>query len=121
MTITVRAIYESGVLRPIEPLKLPEGEAVDVTIATTQAAAPSVRAPIPEAEDYRRRIPSNRRVRAGPDDLGYALMIEPNRCPAGSEEDGNPVADHERPCVVDLEAPTAVQIDRENSERLQLP
>ena len=38
MTITVRAIYEHGVLRPVEPLALPEGEAVDVTIATTQAA-----------------------------------------------------------------------------------
>ena len=44
MTITVRAIYEHGVLRPVEPLALPEGEAVDVTIATTQAAMSTLRA-----------------------------------------------------------------------------
>jgi predicted DNA-binding antitoxin AbrB/MazE fold protein len=40
MTITFRAVYENGVLRPVEPLVLPEGEAVDVTIATTQQPAP---------------------------------------------------------------------------------
>ncbi len=34
MTITVRAIYESGVLRLAQPLGLDEGETVDVTVAT---------------------------------------------------------------------------------------
>jgi predicted DNA-binding antitoxin AbrB/MazE fold protein len=33
MTMTFRAFYDCGVLRPIEPLALSEGETVDVTIA----------------------------------------------------------------------------------------
>ena len=56
MTITVRAIYQNDVLRPVESLTLPEGEAVDVTIAIMQHAAPILRAPTPDEEDYSRRI-----------------------------------------------------------------
>jgi predicted DNA-binding antitoxin AbrB/MazE fold protein len=43
MTITVRAVYAGGVLRPVQPLALAEGETVDVTIAPgdTVAAAAS--------------------------------------------------------------------------------
>jgi predicted DNA-binding antitoxin AbrB/MazE fold protein len=33
MKTTVEAIYSGGVLRPIQPLALPEGETVEVTIA----------------------------------------------------------------------------------------
>ena len=33
MTITVKAIYEHGVLRPIEPISLVEGTRVEVTVA----------------------------------------------------------------------------------------
>ena len=40
MTVTVRAIYEGGVLRPDQPLLLKEGDAVDLTIAP--AAAPQL-------------------------------------------------------------------------------
>ncbi len=78
MTITVRAIYENGVLRPVEPLRLPEGEAVDVTIATTQATAPSLRAPTPEEEDYRRRIKAAKSL-----DEMYAIMTTAPRLPEG--------------------------------------
>jgi predicted DNA-binding antitoxin AbrB/MazE fold protein len=38
MTMTVRATYEGGVLRPAQPLALKEGEAVDLTIAPTPPA-----------------------------------------------------------------------------------
>jgi predicted DNA-binding antitoxin AbrB/MazE fold protein len=69
VTITVRAIYENGVLPPVEPLTLPEGEAVDLTIATTQPVAPMLRAPTPEEEDYSRRIKSAKSL----DEL-YAVM-----------------------------------------------
>jgi predicted DNA-binding antitoxin AbrB/MazE fold protein len=60
MTMTVRAVYEGGVLRPVEPLALPEGETVDVTIARTRPAGPALRAPTPEEEDYVRRIKAAR-------------------------------------------------------------
>ncbi len=32
MTITVKAIYEHGILRPIEPISLVEGTRVEVTV-----------------------------------------------------------------------------------------
>jgi predicted DNA-binding antitoxin AbrB/MazE fold protein len=38
MTTTVRAVYEGGVLRPVQPLPLDEGEAVDVTVSRTKAS-----------------------------------------------------------------------------------
>ena len=36
MTITVRAVYEGGVLRLAQPLGLNEGETVDVTVTRTK-------------------------------------------------------------------------------------
>ena len=42
MTITVEAIYESGVLRPVQPLPLKEQERVQVTIH--QGDSPLLRA-----------------------------------------------------------------------------
>lgn len=56
MTMTIRAVYEGGVLRPIEPLALLEGETVDVTIAQTNPLGPPLRAPTPAEEDYARRM-----------------------------------------------------------------
>jgi predicted DNA-binding antitoxin AbrB/MazE fold protein len=56
MTMTVRAVYEGGVLRPIEPLVLSEGETVEVTIAQTKPLGRRLRAPTPAEEDYARRI-----------------------------------------------------------------
>jgi predicted DNA-binding antitoxin AbrB/MazE fold protein len=39
MTITVQAVYSHGVLRPVQPLALAEGETVELTIASTKVAA----------------------------------------------------------------------------------
>jgi predicted DNA-binding antitoxin AbrB/MazE fold protein len=56
MTVTVRAVYEHGILRPVEPLALFEGEAVEVTIAYADKAEPMLRSPTPLEQDYARRI-----------------------------------------------------------------
>jgi predicted DNA-binding antitoxin AbrB/MazE fold protein len=56
MTITVRAVYEHGILRPVEPLALSEGEAVEVTIAFADKAEPIHRPPTPEEQDYAQRM-----------------------------------------------------------------
>jgi predicted DNA-binding antitoxin AbrB/MazE fold protein len=77
MTINVRAIYENGVLRPVEPLTLPEGEAVDLTIATT-TAAPFLRAPTPDEEDYTRRVKAAKSL-----DEMYAVMATAPKLPEG--------------------------------------
>ncbi|MFI5461457.1 MAG: antitoxin family protein [Isosphaerales bacterium] len=78
MTITVRAVYENGVLRPVEPLALPEGEAVDVTIATTKPAGPILRTPTPAEEDYARRIKAAQSL-----DEMYAVIATAPRLPEG--------------------------------------
>ncbi|MBN1396107.1 MAG: antitoxin family protein [Pirellulales bacterium] len=38
MTTTVEAIYEQGILRPLTPLDLPEGQRVQVLLATDRPA-----------------------------------------------------------------------------------
>ena len=78
MTITVRAVYEHGVLRPVEPLSLPEGEAVDVTIATARSTGPTLRPPTPEEQDYERRIKAVQSL----DEL-YAVMATAPGPPEG--------------------------------------
>ena len=40
MTTTVKAIFEAGLLRPLTPLELREGEEVDMTINSRREAAP---------------------------------------------------------------------------------
>ena len=78
MTITVRAVYEHGTLRPVEPLSLPEREAVDVTIVTANAAGPILRPPTPAEQDYRRRIEAARSL-----DEIYAVMATAPGLPEG--------------------------------------
>jgi predicted DNA-binding antitoxin AbrB/MazE fold protein len=57
MSITIQAVYEGGVLRPLQPLDLAEGATVDVTVATTRPPlGPALRPPTPEEEDYARRL-----------------------------------------------------------------
>ena len=56
MPITVRAVYQGGVLRPVQPLALDEGETVEVTIAKARPARPALRPTTPEEEDYIRRL-----------------------------------------------------------------
>jgi len=41
MTKEFEAIYERGVLRPLEPLPLPEGSRLDVIIVTRDIAGPN--------------------------------------------------------------------------------
>jgi predicted DNA-binding antitoxin AbrB/MazE fold protein len=52
MTITVRAVYAGGVLRPVQPLALAEGETVEVTIAP--GSIPAATATVSEEEIIRR-------------------------------------------------------------------
>ncbi len=39
MTITVKAVYEQGVFRPVRPLSLADGEVCDLTVATERETA----------------------------------------------------------------------------------
>ncbi len=50
MEQTVLAVYENGVLRPLEPLELPEHSTVQVRVQTTDAD------PRVEAQNYRQRV-----------------------------------------------------------------
>jgi predicted DNA-binding antitoxin AbrB/MazE fold protein len=56
MSMTVRAVYEGGVLRPIKAISLPEGETVDIVI--TQLKPPGSQLPEPTLENkaYASRI-----------------------------------------------------------------
>ncbi len=56
MRMTIRAVYQGGLLRPDQPLPLAEGETVEVSIATAKPAGAVLRPPTPEEEDYARRI-----------------------------------------------------------------
>ena len=52
MTMTVEAVYAGGVLRPVQPLALAEGETVQVTIAPASTTATT--GPVSEEEIIRR-------------------------------------------------------------------
>jgi predicted DNA-binding antitoxin AbrB/MazE fold protein len=78
MTITVRAVYEHGVLRPVEPLSLSDGEAVEVTIATAEPAGPIERPPTPEEKYYARRLKAAQSL-----DEIYAVMATAPKLPEG--------------------------------------
>ncbi len=86
MTNTIRAVFEGGVLRPTEPLGLPEGETVEVTIvgrASSPAAATA------SEEEIIRRIQASRTYRdwleatklLPSDDGGYDIVkaLDENR------------------------------------------
>lgn len=49
MATTVRAVYVGGVLRPLQPLALADGETVELTLVASGAAPP-----VPEEEVVRR-------------------------------------------------------------------
>jgi predicted DNA-binding antitoxin AbrB/MazE fold protein len=78
MTITIRAVYESGVLRPVEPLALSEGETVDITIASGRLAGSQPRNPTSAETDYARRIKAAQSL-----DEMYAIMANAPRLPEG--------------------------------------
>jgi predicted DNA-binding antitoxin AbrB/MazE fold protein len=52
---TVLAVYEGGLLRPLEPLALSEGQAVQLMVNTCPPFLP-LRPPTPEEEAYDRRL-----------------------------------------------------------------
>ncbi|HUY33060.1 MAG TPA: antitoxin family protein [Pirellulales bacterium] len=78
MTLTIRAVYEDGVLRPIGPLALSEGETVEVTIAKTKPAGPPLRVLTPVEDDYAARI----RAAQSLDEM-YAVMETAPPLPVG--------------------------------------
>jgi len=78
MKTTVRAVYENGVLRPVERLSLAEGETVDVTIAKKETVGPIRRAPSPADQDYARRIEAAQSL-----DEVYAVMATAPGLPEG--------------------------------------
>lgn len=41
MSLTVEAIYEDGVLKPVQPIALPEGTHVSVVITSTEFSQPT--------------------------------------------------------------------------------
>ena len=47
MTMTIDAVYEAGVFRPLKPMKLPEGEQVKLTINSDLLAEMERNAPDP--------------------------------------------------------------------------
>lgn len=49
MTMTVQAIYIGGVLRPMQPLALAEGDTVEITIASSMALSSAVHTPEEES------------------------------------------------------------------------
>lgn len=52
MTMTIQAVYAGGVLRPVQPLALEEGQTVEVTVAPA-TTVPATK-PISEEEIIRR-------------------------------------------------------------------
>jgi predicted DNA-binding antitoxin AbrB/MazE fold protein len=62
MNLTIQAVYEQGVLRPVVPLSLPEGRTFDVIIAAAEPTV-SVLRPATEAErEYARRVNTTRNL-----------------------------------------------------------
>ncbi len=53
--IRVMAVYENGVFKPREPLKLPEGQLVQLAVYPQKPLVP-LRPRTPEEEDFERRI-----------------------------------------------------------------
>jgi predicted DNA-binding antitoxin AbrB/MazE fold protein len=76
MTITIQAVYESGVQRPIQRLDLAEGATVEVIIALPKLLGPAPRPPTPEEEDYVRRMKAAKSL-----EEMYAVMETAPPCP----------------------------------------
>ncbi len=78
MTIMIRAVYENGVLRPVEPLALAEGATVAVTITAAGPSHSVMRAPSLEEESYARRVKAARSL-----DEMFAVMANAPRMSEG--------------------------------------
>src|SRR5206468_1848281 len=83
---TVFAVYEGGVLRPVQPLSLNEGETVEITVARPERSAP------PTGEEAERRIREAKTLQdwieaantqpAAPDDYDLLEAVNANRHPS---------------------------------------
>jgi predicted DNA-binding antitoxin AbrB/MazE fold protein len=78
MTITVQAVYENGVLRPVEPLALPEGVTVALTITAAGSFHSVMQPPSQEEESYSRRLKAARSL-----DEMFDVMANAPRMPEG--------------------------------------
>src|SRR6266481_3324520 len=78
MTMTIRAIYAGGVLRPTKPLALREGEAVDVTIVQMKPLGSALRPSTSAEEEYAWRIKAAQSL-----EEMYAIMAEAPPLPDG--------------------------------------
>jgi len=56
MTKTIDAVYENGVIKPLEKLLLPESQKIKVTIETTESLAASTKAIIAADPDVVRQV-----------------------------------------------------------------
>jgi predicted DNA-binding antitoxin AbrB/MazE fold protein len=54
--MVIRAVYESGILRPVNPLELAEGEVVDITIERVKPSDLKLRHPTEAEKEYSQRI-----------------------------------------------------------------
>lgn len=86
MTMTVQAVYASGVLRPSQPLALTEGETVELTIAHTFDSAASeqeIIRRIQECKSYRDWLAITTELPA--DDGGFDIVkaLDENRRKSG--------------------------------------
>lgn len=99
MSLTVRAIYSGGVLRPVQPLPLKEGEAIEITVnPAPTSAAPSeqeIVRRIRAAKSYGEWMESTRALPA--DDGGYDIVAALNENRGWSGERPLSAADGDRP------------------------
>jgi predicted DNA-binding antitoxin AbrB/MazE fold protein len=86
MTMTVRAVYTGGVLRPVQPLALAEGQSVEVTIrpsvtvpTTTPVSEEEIIGRIQACKTYHEWLEITKLL--PPDDGGYDIVkaLDENR------------------------------------------
>jgi predicted DNA-binding antitoxin AbrB/MazE fold protein len=83
MTMTVRAVYEGGVLRPAQPLAIAEGQTVDLTITPAtvapQLSEEEIICRIKAAKSYSELFEVTKLL--PPDDGGYDILkaLDDNR------------------------------------------
>ncbi len=100
MSITIRAVYKGGVLCPVKPVCLAEGETVDITIARPMPPTPTGQTDVSAEDSSVQRLRAARSL----DEL-YAIMATAPSLPDGydlSEAlNANRKATGERPLFAD--------------------
>ena len=90
---TIHAVYQGGVLRPMQPLTLAEGEVVEVTVVPARIRPMQLPPPTPEEEEYIQRLKAAKTIdelfavasTAPPSPEGYDLCaaLQANRAATG--------------------------------------